>query len=117
MSSTFLVSSTHPVTIRLADADLQAMTHAFSELLPSTARVFLFGSRVDPTKRGGDIDLLVHVPGIAVADALRLEQKLLASLWDEIGDQKIDVVITSELGDRASAFVQLVALDAVPLWP
>ncbi|MEW5888532.1 MAG: nucleotidyltransferase domain-containing protein [Pseudomonadota bacterium] len=93
------------------------MARAFHDILPSSARVYLFGSRIDPTKRGGDIDLLVHIPGVAVDHALRIEEKLLARLWDEIGDQKIDVVVTPELGDRASPFVQLVALDAIPLWP
>lgn len=57
------------------------------------ARVWLFGSRVDDTKRGGDIDLLIK-PDQAIEDSL-LKRKIrfLGQLERALGEQKIDVVI------------------------
>ncbi len=53
--------------------------------------VYLFGSRTDDSKKGGDIDLLITTSNEA---ALNLEAKIhfLAALKIEIGDRKIDVV-------------------------
>jgi predicted nucleotidyltransferase len=57
----------------------------------TNARVFLFGSRTDDKKRGGDIDLLIRNDD---ENSLTLEAKIhfLVELKKIIGDQKIDVV-------------------------
>lgn len=44
--------------MRLKDFERNAIVSAIKER-DLAARVFLFGSRVDDTKKGGDIDLLV----------------------------------------------------------
>lgn len=52
--------------------------------------IFLFGSRVDDSKKGGDIDLY-----LAVDDHQNLFEKkikFLSRIKRELGDQKIDVV-------------------------
>lgn len=52
--------------------------------------IFLFGSRVDVSKKGGDIDLY-----LAVDDHQNLFEKkikFLSRIKRELGDQKIDVV-------------------------
>jgi predicted nucleotidyltransferase len=57
------------------------------------AKVWLFGSRVDDARRGGDIDLLVELP--ALPPDLAWQAALLeAALQMRLGDQKIDVVLT-----------------------
>ena len=48
--------------MRLAPADLTAITAAAQALLPAGSRMMLFGSRTDDSRRGGDIDLLVAPP-------------------------------------------------------
>lgn len=59
------------------------------------ARVYLFGSRVDDQKLGGDIDLLV------ISRVIDLKSKLLIlnRMYDLIGEQKIDIVIAPNLLD------------------
>ena len=53
----------------------------------------MFGSRVDDSKRGGDIDLYI-VPKIK--DDLKSKKiKFLVKLYEYIGEQKIDVVINN----------------------
>ena len=58
------------------------------------AAVFLFGSRVDDSKKGGDIDLFIRT---ANKDNL-FEKKIrfLARLKRQIGEQKIDVVFNED---------------------
>ena len=62
------------------------------------AHVWLFGSRVDDSSKGGDIDLYIE-PAICNADEI-VEAKLrfLADMHKKLGDQKIDVVIRREEG-------------------
>ena len=69
------------------------------DFLPD-ARVFLYCSRTDDTKRGGDIDLLVLTNGIA---DLSLKIKILGAMYKRIGEQKIDLLLENEgqLGDFA----------------
>lgn len=57
-------------------------------------KVILFGSRVDDTKKGGDIDLYIQP-----FDKNNLWQKkidFLVQLKLSLGDQKIDVVIAQD---------------------
>ena len=58
------------------------------------SRVFLFGSRVDDTLRGGDIDLYIQS---ADKDNLYSKQsRFTIDLKTTIGDQKIDVIIARD---------------------
>ncbi len=60
--------------------------------------VFLFGSRIDDKKKGGDIDLFIRNEN---ERALTVEAKVhfLAKLKTKIGDRKIDVVFDN-IGTR-----------------
>ncbi len=56
--------------------------------------VYLFGSRVDDSGRGGDIDLYV-VPG-EKDDLFERKTRFLVELWKRLGEQKIDVVLSRD---------------------
>ena len=58
----------------------------------STVR--LFGSRVDDSKRGGDIDLYIEPVKTSKKNSY-LKAKLWANLQLELGEQKIDIVIAN----------------------
>jgi len=75
--------------MRLQDSERQAIIRAAD---PDSA-VYLFGSRVDDSAKGGDIDLLV------LSKKINLMAKLdiLARLHQQLGDQKIDLVIYPDL--------------------
>lgn len=53
------------------------------------ARVVLFGSRVDDSKRGGDIDLFVVSEKLGFRDEWCIRRDIL----DKIGWQKLDLII------------------------
>ena len=70
------------------------------------SRVFLFGSRVDDRKKGGDIDLIVITNRNSFLDRLHLKVKLKETL----GDQKIDLILTDGKGDP---FVDMIKENAI----
>lgn len=75
------------------------------------AEIFLFGSRVDDTGRGGDIDILIKSNAINKQDLVMLEDEL----FSKIDEQKLDFVLTET--DVESAFVRMIlARGAIKLW-
>ncbi|MEG0822718.1 MAG: nucleotidyltransferase domain-containing protein [Burkholderiaceae bacterium] len=103
--------------IRLTPREQLAMKRAFAEVLPSPAEVYLYGSRTDRNAAGGDIDLLIHLPGVAFEQELELSAALLGALEAALGERKIDLLFTPTLGADAKAFVRLVEPNAVRLFP
>ena len=63
------------------------------------ADVYLFGSRTDDAKRGGDIDLYIEAP-MSAAEAVRSRIAMLGHLYSRIGERKIDLVVNSGGGER-----------------
>ncbi|MEW5755433.1 MAG: nucleotidyltransferase domain-containing protein [Pseudomonadota bacterium] len=62
-----------------------------SEVFGEDVDVYLFGSRVDDTAKGGDVDLLVE-SNKPIPDSLAKTLTMTARLQLRLGDQKIDVV-------------------------
>lgn len=58
-------------------------------------QIYLFGSRVDDRRRGGDIDLYIRTP--QQKNLVRKKIDFLVKLKREIGEQKIDVVFDKGL--------------------
>lgn len=56
--------------------------------------VYLFGSRVDDTKKGGDIDLYLVVE--EKTELFRKKLHFLAKIKKVLGEQKIDVVFNQD---------------------
>lgn len=74
------------------------------------ADVYLFGSRTDDKKKGGDIDLLV----ISDNDVtLRMRRKIYLELEDELGEQKIDIVASNR--KKLVPFAKLAMLEGIKL--
>ena len=77
--------------VRLSEEEIKAIIETAKEVFGKNVRVWLFGSRVDVNKRGGDIDLYIEVDNDK--DILRKKLRFLVKLEDKIGEQKIDVII------------------------
>lgn len=78
--------------MRLSDEQVRSIVAATHELAGSDAQVRLFGSRLNDTARGGDIDLLVECPR-PVARPVWLAAQITARLQRALGDRKIDVLV------------------------
>lgn len=79
--------------MRLTDQQRTLIRTTVAEIFGSDANVWLFGSRVDDRKRGGDIDLLIETSRINVDAIARAEVSLLSKLQMKLGEQKIDLLI------------------------
>jgi len=74
----------------------------------SDADIYLYGSRVDDDKKGGDIDILVLSKNISFLDKLKIK----VTLYAELGEQKIDLLIAE---NASKPFVKMVFEEAMPL--
>ncbi len=71
--------------MRLYEDEKQALHKALHNV---DDEVYLFGSRVDDNKRGGDIDILIY----SKQDSLKLSQQVSRIFLTQL-DSKIDVVV------------------------
>nr|MBS0022444.1 nucleotidyltransferase domain-containing protein [Gammaproteobacteria bacterium] len=77
--------------MRLSEREIDAIRRAAREHFGQDVRVWLFGSRIDDTLKGGDIDLLVETTQ-PLADRLMRAARMNAALQLTIGEQRIDVL-------------------------
>ena len=78
--------------MRLTADQVQAIKHTANTVLGDGARVILFGSRVDDSKKGGDIDLLFETDE-QIANRTATIGALYVALIRQLGDRKIDVFL------------------------
>jgi predicted nucleotidyltransferase len=79
--------------MRLLSNEVLAIKESFLEIFTSGS-IYLFGSRVDDSKKGGDIDL--YIENIQKNNIANKKIDFLISLKRKIGEQKIDVVINRD---------------------
>lgn len=82
--------------MRLDDKTREIIKTEVASQFGVEAIVRLFGSRVDDTQRGGDIDLLID-PGRPLAHRIQAECSLSARLYIKLGGRKVDVLIKDPL--------------------
>lgn len=80
--------------MRLSEHERGVIRETAAEVFGPGVRVMLFGSRVDDSRRGGDIDLFVETADSA--DIVMKKNRLAAQLQMRLGEQKIDIVVASD---------------------
>jgi predicted nucleotidyltransferase len=66
-------------------------------LFGKESKVYLFGSRIDNDKKGGDIDLYIET--FAKEGLFNKKIKMLKALYKKLGRQKIDIVLNNFKAD------------------
>lgn len=79
--------------MRLSTDQIQAIRYAATTAFGDGTGVWLFGSRVDDAKKGGDIDLLVRPASTAIDQPFSKKVRMLTLLERLLGERKIDLVI------------------------
>ena len=85
--------------MRLSTDQIQAIRQAATASFGKGTSVWLFGSRVDDAKKGGDIDLLVCPQAHTTEDATVGQQgfmqkiKMLTLLERNLGERKVDLIV------------------------
>ena len=78
--------------MRITEHEKQAIIDAVKSADPN-AQVWLFGSRVDDSKKGGDIDIAIFSEKINKDVMQKIQVRRF--ICDRIGEQKIDIVTTN----------------------
>ncbi|MBK8754241.1 MAG: nucleotidyltransferase domain-containing protein [Candidatus Competibacteraceae bacterium] len=79
--------------MRMTDTQLAAIRTSAIKNFGRKTQVWLFGSRVDDSKKGGDIDLYIEPEIQDAAQLVDAKLSFLLELYKQIGEQKIDVVL------------------------
>ena len=77
--------------VRLRDWECQAIIESFESLFEPGDHLWLFGSRADLARKGGDIDLFIE-SSLSLEDVYKKKIDFLSDLNKRIGEQRIDVV-------------------------
>jgi len=80
--------------VRLSDYERKMIKKAFNEVF-GKGKIYLFGSRVDDSEKGGDIDLFL-VPLNTPENVIEKKVGFLIKLDKYIGEQKVDVIISKD---------------------
>lgn len=83
----------------MTDSEIQAIEKAIYSL-DQDAAIYLFGSRVDDSLKGGDIDLLIISRNLGFRDKIKIKK----TIFEQIAEQKIDLIIAK---DDTDPFVRL----------
>jgi predicted nucleotidyltransferase len=78
--------------MRLTERQIRIIKEEVNTIFGSDTPVWLFGSRVDDAKKGGDIDIMIEAD-LDPDEALGKEMKLYGRLIRRLGDQRIDILI------------------------
>ena len=75
--------------MRLNQQYISVIKQSFKDVFQS-GEVYLFGSRIDNSKKGGDIDLYLILNN--KINLFRKKLKFLAKIKKVLGEQKIDII-------------------------
>ena len=76
--------------MRLVSWEVKEIKDAAKKIFGEDTKVYLFGSRVDDTKKGGDIDLYV----VTKNNSYENKVKFWCELQQRLGEQKIDIIVS-----------------------
>lgn len=86
--------------VRLEPSQVLAICQTFRTNFLENDHLWLFGSRANLSKRGGDIDLYIETTIQPLRKALDAKNKFYIQLIKQLGDQKIDIVINDQQGSN-----------------
>ena len=81
--------------MRLSLLEIEAIIKLKNKYFSNNDRIYLFGSRVDDDKKGGDIDLFIDLADKDL-EYYDKKQKFIAELQEYLGEQKIDIIISQD---------------------
>jgi hypothetical protein len=103
--------------IRLSLTEIDALIAVLSAYLHNeSAELRLYGSRAQPERKGGDIDLLLLVNHAVVEQQLNEKKHyILAQMKQKIGVRKIDLAICHKDKMSEDVFIRMILPESVLL--
>jgi uncharacterized protein len=96
--------------MRLSKKEIEVIISALKRI-DDKAEIYLFGSRAKDENKGGDIDLLILSEKMNFDDKLKFKKYL----FDEMDEQKIDVIISSKKQLSKDAFKNMAYKEGIKL--
>lgn len=84
--------------MRLTSKQVELIKTVINRYFGDDSLLVLFGSRVDDSKKGGDIDLYVECENVSAEQVVDAKLNALVELKLGLGDQKIDLVVNNKKG-------------------
>ena len=94
--------------MRISETEKKIICNAITQQ-DSNAQIFLFGSRTDDTKKGGDIDILIQSEKIDLMEIIKIK----ANIFTTLPEQKIDLIIQRQ--NEQNTFIDYITNQLVPL--
>jgi predicted nucleotidyltransferase len=95
--------------MRLSPKEVRAIQASFAECLAAISfQLYLFGSRLDDHKKGGDIDLLVVVGAENKSKTVELKSKIRSAIFKYLPEQRIDITVASEVELTTDLFLKTI---------
>ena len=101
--------------MRLKKEDIAGIVEAFEiffkryDLSLKKGQLYLYGSRVDDSKKGGDIDLLLVVPKNIRGQVQQKAYQILTLIHEKIGEQKVDILIADQNSRNKDPFFKVIS--------
>lgn len=80
--------------MRLTEAEIQAIRQIARDLAGADATVRVFGSRLDDSARGGDLDLLIYLP-VPTENPALLAARISSRISRQMHGRKVGVVMSA----------------------
>lgn len=93
--------------MRIAETEKKVIVDSILKSDPS-AKIYLFGSRVDDKMRGGDIDILILSEKIDFSEKIKIKSRIFKT----IEEQKVDILVAKDSNDP---FVKLALETGIQL--
>jgi len=101
--------------MRLSKSEINIIKRVACEVWGAKTMIYLFGSRTDDSKKGGDIDLFVDLQTEQDPKKIMLQKaEFLGKLDILMGEQKIDLLIRTHF-NYYLPIIKTAQLNGVPL--
>lgn len=87
--------------MRLSEFEIESIKSVAHEVWGHETMIYLFGSRTDDSKKGGDIDLFIDLAAEQEPKKIMLQKaEFLSKLDILLGEQKIDLLVRTSYNSQ-----------------
>ncbi len=102
--------------MRLNLKEIAIIQKAFRTIFQKNSfKLYLFGSRTDNNKKGGDIDLLVLVDQNDKQIFIDGKIKILKAIFEDLDEQKIDITVVTHTELNSDFFLKIISKSMIEL--
>ncbi len=87
--------------VRLSQNEIKIIKNLAKEIFGENSKVYIFGSRADLSKKGGDIDIFIETDK---KNSLQEELKFLAQIEIKGIERKVDLIVKNPYKKEKSIF-------------